>query len=160
MNLILILENVVYGIIGGTIGAILGGLLKNNISNIFITASDGIEIASTKAFVEPKYIVAVIIFTIILQLIMSISAIIKTSRKPIKDIIFNKQDEKYKKSKVKIAIGLVSIIIATVLYLQNNDAEFSKSIIALVLTIFGIALEVPLILTTFFNNIKANRKNI
>lgn len=149
MNLILILENVVYGIIGGTIGAILGGLLKNNISNIFITASDGIEIASTKAFVEPKYIVAVIIFTIILQLIMSISAIIKTSRKPIKDIIFNKQDEKYKKSKVKIAIGLVSIIIATVLYLQNNDAEFSKSIIALVLTIFGIALEVPLILTIF-----------
>lgn len=149
MNLILILENVVYGIIGGTIGAILGGLLKNNISNIFFTTSEGIELASTKAFVEPEYIVAVIIFTIILQLIMSISAIIKTSRKPIKDIIFNKQDEKYKKSKVKIVIGLVSIVIATVLYLQNSDSEFSKSIIALVLMILGIALEVPLILSIF-----------
>ena len=149
MNLILILENVVYGIIGGTIGAILGGLLKNNISNIFFTTGEGIELASTKAFVESKYIVAVIIFTIILQLIMSISAIIKTSRKPIKDIIFNKQDEKYKKSKVKIVIGLVSIIIATVLYSQNNDSEFSKSIMALVLIILGIALEVPLILSIF-----------
>lgn len=148
MNLILILENVVYGIIGGSIGAILGGLFKNNISNLFFISNE-IEIVSTKSFVEPKYIIAVIIFTIILQLIMSISAIIKTSRKPIKDIIFNKQDEKYKKSKVKIVIGFISIIIATVLYLQNQDAEFSKSIIALVLMILGIALEVPLILSIF-----------
>lgn len=149
MNFILILENAIYGIIGGTIGAILGGLLKNNISNVFFMVNDGIEIANTKLFVEPKYIIAVIIFTIILQLIMSISAIIKTNKKPIKDIIFNKQDEKYKKSKVKIVIGIVSIIISIVLYLNNNSSEFTKSILSLVLIILGIALEVPLILNIF-----------
>lgn len=142
VNLILILENAVYGLIGGSLGAVLGAIFKNKISGVFIV-SNNLEIAQTGIKVNPIYILIVISFTIFLQILMSIFAIIRNSRKPIKDIIFNTQTDKYKISKIKVALGIISLAIAGVIYINNVNLNFIKSIIALCFIVLGTTFVLP-----------------
>ncbi|MBR1654257.1 MAG: FtsX-like permease family protein [Clostridia bacterium] len=149
MNLILVLENAIYGLVGGTIGAIIGANIKSSVSGIFFQAGDGIEIAKTNGTVPFIYIIAVIAIAVILQILMSLTAIIKNNRRPIKEIIFNTKTAKYKKSYVKTGLGIVLAILAVVLYKINTKGNAGIALGALMSATIALALEVPLVLSIF-----------
>lgn len=149
MNLILILENAIYGVIGGIIGSIIGANIKSSVSGIFFQAGDGIEIAKTNGTVPFSYIIIVTLIAIILQILMSITAIIKNDRRPIKEIIFNSKTDKYKKSYIKIILGIVLAILAVVLYNINTKGDSAIALGALVAATIAVALEVPVVLGIF-----------
>lgn len=149
MNLILVLENAIYGIIGGTIGAVIGANIKSSVSGIFFQAGDGIEIAKTNGTVPFTYILAVIALAIVLQILMSITAIIKNNRRPIKEIIFNTKTAKYKRSYVKIIAGIVLAVLTVVLYKVNTKGNAGIALGALMTAVIALALEVPVVLGIF-----------
>ena len=152
MNLILIFENAIYGVIGGTIGAVIGANIKSSVSGVFFQGGEGIEIAKTNGTVPFIYILAVILIAVALQILMSITAIIKNNKRPIKDIIFNTKTAKYKKSYVKIGLGIVLAILAFVLYKINTKGNAGIALGALMSATIALALEVPLVLS-FFSSI-------
>ncbi len=149
MNLILILENAIYGIIGGAIGAVIGANIKSSVSGVFFSAGDGIEIAKTNGTVPFTYIIAVIALSVILQIFMSITAIIKNNRRPIKEIIFNTKTAKYKKSYVKTILGIVLAILTVVLYKINVKGDAAIALAALMTATIAVAFEVPVVLAIF-----------
>ena len=149
MNLILILENAVYGLIGGTIGAIVGANIKSSISSLFFSTREGVELANTNGRVPVIYIIAVIAFSTLLQILMSLTAIIKNNKRPIKEIIFNTKTSKYKKSYVKTILGIILIIATVVLYKINTKGEPVIALCTMMFAIVAIALEVPAILSIF-----------
>lgn len=149
MNLILILENVVYGLIGGTIGSIIGANIKSSISSLFFTGTEGIDIANTNGKVSVIYIVVVIAFSVLLQILMSLTAIIKNNKRPIKEIIFNTKTAKYKKSYFKTILGIILIIAVVILYKLNTKGEPLIALCTIMFAIIAMALEVPAILRIF-----------
>lgn len=149
MNLILVLENAIYGIVGGTIGAVIGANIKSSVSGVFFSTGEGIEIAKTNGTVPFIYIVAVVAFAVVLQILMSLAAIIKNNKRPIKEIIFNTKTAKYKKSYVKTGLGIVLAILAVVLYKINIKGNAGIALGALMSATIALALEVPVVLSIF-----------
>lgn len=149
MNLILIFENAIYGLIGGTIGALIGANIKSAVSGLFFYAEGGIEIAKTNGTVPFTYILAVVAFSIILQILMSITAIIKNNRRPIKEIIFNTKTSKYKKSYAKIILGILLAIATVILYKINTKGEPVIALLTIMFATIALALEVPVVLEVF-----------
>lgn len=88
MNLILILENVVYGLIGGIIGTIIGYAINSKAASLFIV-TEGIELTSKTTQMSPGAMVIGVVFAVLLEFFISIKAIRKANKKPIKDIIFD-----------------------------------------------------------------------
>jgi len=149
MNLILILENAIYGIVGGLIGSVIGANIKSSVSGIFFQGNEGIEIAKTNGTVPFIYIVAVTGIAVALQILMSLTAIVKNNRRPIKEIIFNTKTAKYKKSYVKTILGIVLAIIGVVLYKINTKGNAGIALGALMSATIALALEVPVVLSIF-----------
>lgn len=145
MNFILVLENAMYGLVAGCIGSFVGCLLNGKAASLFINF-EGVEMTKESSSISPKLLIIGIVFAVLLQVFITIRAIIKTNRKPIKDIIFNTQNTRYKISKVKNVLGVVLIILAFVLNSINNKTNIVLTLIALVSFIVGTANIVPIVI--------------
>ena len=109
MNLILVLENALYGIFAGLFGAIIGTYLDSYCSSVFITA-DGIDVAKSSVSLSVGTILIGILFATLLQIIIVVKEIIRTNKKPIKDLIFNTQNSRYKMRKKRTVIGFILLM--------------------------------------------------
>ena len=145
MNFILVLENAMYGLVAGVIGSITGNLLNGKAASLFINF-EGVEMTKETTKMSPKLLVIGIVFAVLLQIFITIRAIIKTNKKPIKDIIFNTQSTRYKVSKVKNTLGIILIIVAFVLNSINTKTNIVLTLIALVAFIVGTANIVPIVI--------------
>lgn len=148
MNLILILENVVYGLIGGTIGIILANILNSNISKLFISVS-GTELATQTSKIPVSTIIMGFLFAVILEVLMTIGAIIKANKKPIKDIIFDVQSTKYILKRITVIFGILLIIASIAINKVNVDKQMSLTIISIIAMLIGIFNIVPLVMKVF-----------
>ena len=145
MNFILVLENAMYGLVAGCIGSVTGNLLNSKAASLFINF-EGVEMTKETTKMSPKLLVIGIVFAVLLQIFITIRAIIKTNRKPIKDIIFNTQSTRYKISKFKNIFGILLIIVAFVLNGFNTKSNIVLTLISLVSFIVGTANIVPIIM--------------
>jgi len=116
---------------------------------LFFTGTEGIDIANTNGKVSVIYIVVVIAFSVLLQILMSLTAIIKNNKRPIKEIIFNTKTAKYKKSYFKTILGIILIIAVVILYKLNTKGEPLIALCTIMFAIIAMALEVPAILRIF-----------
>ncbi len=142
MNLILIGENVVYGLIGGIIGSAAGYVLNTMVAKTFITTK-GVELSTDKAGIKWGVYLGGILFAILLEVVISLKTILRANRKPIKEIIFNVQSTRYKINKKKSYFGLGLIMIALILQLTNSDSMFMTSLVAMAILMIGCAFLVP-----------------
>ncbi len=142
MNFILLYENALYGLLGGIIGSAVGYAINTVVAKAFIT-TDGVELADEKAGIKWGIFLFGILFSVLLEVIISLKAILRANRKPIKDIIFNVQGTRYKINKKKSWIGLTLIIIALVLQFTNTNSEFLISLAAMSILLVGCAFLVP-----------------
>lgn len=159
MNRILLGENIVYGVVGGLLGSILGYALNSVVAGAFISSGD-VDIANEKAGVNWMIFAGGILFAILLQVVISLKAILRANRKPVKDIIFNVQSARYKINKKKSIIGFGLILLALVLQFFNTDSSFIMSLGAMAILVVGCAFLVPVWLRYIAKGIAAFSRKI
>jgi putative ABC transport system permease protein len=144
MNFILFLENVVYGVIGGGLGIVGGILLRNPLSSLFIYAGDAFEYVNVELKLKPAFLILPLGFAIGLQILVTLSGILKVSRRSIKDIIFNTLRTTARISKKKTILGILLIAAAFILDVTNTHFSFLMSGLACIFIIIGGVFLVPL----------------
>ena len=143
MNLLLVLENIMYGLFGGILGAVASIVINNLAVKLLL---GGQEISTN---IEISKLLLGIIFSTILEILMSITAIIKSNKYGIKDIIFEDRNSKYKVSKRWTFISVIAIVISISIYLFADDSNVLVDLVSLILFWVGIAGLIPFIMMIF-----------
>lgn len=145
MHFILILENAVFGVFGAMIGIVLGILVRNPISDIFISAGDAFEYLNVKLEFKISYVILSVCFSVGLQIMITLSSILKASRKSIRDTIFNTLSTQARISKRRTTVGIIILLLSVVIYVINTRYDFLLSILALLSALAGAVLILPLL---------------
>ncbi len=149
MNFILILENAVFGLIGSVLGIGLGILLRKPMSGIFFNAGDALEYLHVKLEYKPSYFVFSLLFSMGLQIVISLSSILKASRRSIKDNIFNTLSTMPRISLKKTVLGTALLGASIVIYILNTSYNFYLSLLVLLLALVGTVFITPLLTRLF-----------
>lgn len=145
MNSILLLENAIYGLIGGVIGSSLSIIFVDKLIPLFAYIPNPESISSVSKFSFSSFLIGTI-FTIILEVIISLQAILKTNKRTIKDIMFETESVRYEVNKKHSIVGILLFIISIELNILNSNSQFILSVISIVLFLIGISNIIPLIL--------------
>lgn len=145
MNFILILENVVYGMIGGFIGVFAGYGINSKVASLFIT-TNGVELTNKTSKMTIGTMLIGIAFAVILEILISIRAIIKANKKQIKDIIFDVQSTRYIIKIISIILGILLVVLSFILNYSNKDMKLVPTLLAIIFLIVGVANLVPIII--------------
>lgn len=140
---ILLLENLIYGVIGSVLGVALGLLLRRPL----VSAFTGNAAAKTTFGTEMiSYIVFTVVFAIALQLLSTLGQIIRQSGKSIRSILFDKTDAALQVSVGKSICGAVLAVLSVVLHLVNHTYSLPLSALACICTVLATILLIPLLL--------------
>ncbi len=153
VNMVLILENIVYGLIGGALGIILTLLLNAKIVEEFI-GYEGVANA-----VNIGYIVLALLFSVVLQLCIVITSIIKTNKIDIISSVFNKVDVSATSSWKQFSMGIILFATSIILYFSNNNYNYILAVLALLCAIIGGALMVTKIAKVLVDVITGKMNN-
>lgn len=137
MNMLLVLENSIYGLVGGTLGAIVS-LLINNLSIKLLLGGSSID-----TNMSIKNLIYGIIFTIVLEILMSLGSIIKSNKYSIKEIMFENKNTKYNISIVSSIISVLLIVVSIILYLFTSDTNVIIDLLGIIMFWIGIAYFIP-----------------
>ncbi len=145
VNFILILENAVFGLIGSAFGIGFGILARKPMSGLFINAGDAFDYMNVSLEYKASYFLYSILFSMGMQIFISLSSILKASRRSIKDNIFNTLSTMPRISKKKILLGIAMLLLSFVLNYINKKYAFVLALISLVLAMVGAVYLTPLI---------------
>ena len=145
MNMILVLENALYGLFAGIFGSIIGTYLNGFVSGSFITTV-GVDLSKESIKISPKIVIIGVVFAVLLQVLITLKEIIRTNKKPIKVLIFNTQNSRYKLRKRRTILGFIFLILSFVLFNVNVKLNMLIMVINLVLFMLGISFVLPIIL--------------
>ena len=145
MNTILVLENAVYGLIGGVLGAFAGYGINSKVAGLFITTS-GVSLTQETSKIDVKMFALGVTFSILLQVIISVKAIVKANKKGIKDIIFDVQSTRYRVMKHRVIVGIILVIVSMLINAVMKDSNIALTIVAIVSLITGVAMLTPFVL--------------
>ena len=137
MNRLLILENSIYGLAGGLVGAIISLIINRFAASLLLGGTN----INTNMPVEN--LVFGILFTVALEILMSITSIIKSNKYSIKEIMFEGKNSKAGFNKKEMVISIILIIISTLLYFFVNDTNVISELISLVMFWIGVAYFIP-----------------
>lgn len=145
MNSILIIENALYGLFAGFIGSIAGIYLDKLVSTAFVV-TNGVELSSKSVKLSPSLIIIGILFATLLQIFITAKEIIRTNKKPIKTLIFNTQNSRYKIRKMRTIIGFILIVLAFIVHALNTKVNILFTMTSLVTLTVGVANIVPFLM--------------
>lgn len=146
---VVLLENIVYGVIGGIIGCLIGYLTLKPVTNTLVgSAEKNWTIDADKVFI---YIIFTIFFSIFVQVLCALRHVIKFSKIPIKNILFEKSESVYRVSIINVIFGTICIVVAAILYFTNSHYNLLQGIGVMVFTIFGLVEVVPAIIRCVSN---------
>lgn len=136
MNMLLVLENSIYGLLGGSVGALVS-ILINNFAASMLTGT------TVKASVPVNNLILGIIFTICLEVFMSLASIIKSNKYSIKEIMFEGKNSKAGFNIKESIISFILIIISLITYFVISDTNSLLSALSLIMFWVGIAYFIP-----------------
>lgn len=142
-TIILLLENVTYGLIGGLLGCFLYSGVRDAFLGTLVNAVGDITIDF--GHVNPISYVLVILCAVAIEILCSIKETVKAVNTPVRDIIFNTKDTSYKHSKGNTIIGLVALLVAIVCLFFKN--VFACQVITIVAGEIAIAMLSPYAIT-------------
>lgn len=147
-NLVLIAESITYGIIGGLCGCGLGIFLLYLI--ILQIRPEFLRTVPVTLEYAPSKLLAAFILAVILALVSSILPIIKISKIPVKEIIFNTISKSGKKKwwKPLLGLSLIGSAIAVPPYLSFH-LFLPASIVLIFASIIGFILIIPAVTNLF-----------
>ena len=142
-GMILMAESAFYGLCGGVLGCLVYLPLKNRLTlSMFMPA--GIDDSVKSDGINFLTILLVILGVILIQCLFSLTAIIKASKTPVRDIIFGTKETAYLPSKPLCIIGIIILVAGIVCFVISSD--FIIVITAAFLSAIGAALFFPLLL--------------
>lgn len=139
--LILILESIIYSLLGGVSGLIIGEITR------YVTRTKIFNIGL--ASVEPTKMLCVLCFSLIFGVLITLIAAKKSSKTSIIEMITTKQNTFYNYPNVLGIIGIVFAVISIVLAKRNISFNYTTIIIELFLAIIGAALLCGLVCKIF-----------
>ncbi len=141
---ILLLESVLYGIVGGIIGCGLGILvLKGIVFVMSMDASSGKNMKIDLAYGTSEFIMAMSM-AIILAIVSSIIPILQISKIALRDIVLGNIQPAVKKSPFKLVLGfLLSAMPFILSQFKFGEAGILVHGLGMVLMVFGVVLLVP-----------------
>lgn len=146
---VVLLENTVYGAIGGIIGCLIGYFTLEPVTNTLVGSSEtNWPTDSSKIAV---YIIFTVLFSIFVQVLCAMRHVVKFSKISIKNLLFEKSESVYKVSKIDVLLGVVSLVLAVVLYLSNSHYNLLRGAGAMIFTILGLVGIVPVLIRIVSN---------
>lgn len=136
MNMLLVLENSIYGLLGGSVGALVS-ILINNFAASMLTGT------TIKSTVPVNNLISGIIFTICLEVFMSLASIIKSNKYSIKEIMFEGKNSKAGFNIKESIISFILILISLITYFAISDTNSLLSALSLIMFWVGIAYFIP-----------------
>lgn len=141
-SLTLLTECAVYGMIGGIIGTVIFYALKDTFLGNMIPRVDGI---GGSVSVPPYVPVFGLVIPAVISCAVSFASLIRTSKMPVKDIIFGGKDNVYQPSVSGAVTGIICIFVAVILFMGSFG--FIPSLFGLAAFVTGICLVLPKILS-------------
>ena len=136
MNMLLVFENSIYGLLGGSVGALVS-ILINNFAASMLTGT------TIKASVPVNNLISGIIFTICLEVFMSLASIIKSNKYSIKEIMFEGKNSKAGFNIKESIISFILILLSIITYFVIGDTNSLLSALSLIMFWVGIAYFIP-----------------
>lgn len=137
VNLILIIENLIYGVLGGIVGVGLGVCFRKGILGALAQGMFGIAGGQASSPIKYSYIIFALLFAVIIQLISVISTIYESGNHSIKGLIFSEFKSIQKVSNVITILGFMFLSLSFILYQLNNSYNIMLSSTALVVAMIG-----------------------
>lgn len=141
-SLTLLTECAVYGMIGGIIGTVIFYALKDTFLGNMIPRVDGI---GGSVSVPPYVPVYGLVIPAVISCAVSFASLIRTSKMPVKDIIFGGKDNVYQPSVSGAVTGIICIFVAVILFMGSFG--FIPSLFGLAAFVTGICLVLPKLMT-------------
>ena len=119
---ILLLENVLYAILGSVPAVLLYSLVRNPILNsMFIVQGDGVSLEFEIPQLSIALAAGVILGAILIECLIPLKAILNALKTSIRDIIFDNRDTEYKFSRSTFVMGLICLVIAVITFFFRSN---------------------------------------
>lgn len=138
----LLTECAVYGLLGGVVGTVLFYAFKDVLIGDMLLSVNGLRGSVS----VPSYIpLTGLLLSAVISCTVSLTTVIRTSKTPIRDIIFGSKDSVYRPSNAAAFAGMILMICALILYFSNT--RFSAYIAGLAAFVIGLCLIIPKLLS-------------
>lgn len=132
---ILLLENIFYGVVGSGLACLLYNAIRDPMLNVVIGESD--DFGSMNGF----FYLLVMIASVAVVCLCPLKEIIKAANTPIRDLIFANKDTEYKFSKSGTIAGIICAILGIVIFFV--PANFYLCFVQLGLFVFALSMLYP-----------------
>ena len=142
---ILLLENVLYAILGAVPAIIIYQLLRSIVISSLVGGTESME--SLGIVIPPvsgALIAGVLAGAVVMECLIPLKAILRALKISIRDIIFDNRDTAYRYGKISLVFGIIFLILSVVLAVINSN--LGTAILCLLTTIGALTLLFPRIL--------------
>ena len=148
---VILVENIVYGLLGGIIGTVLYTLTRDVIfRNIFtISTGNDTEIMMDLGKVSIPVAAAVILGAIVVEMLCPMRELLRATGRPIRDIIFDNRDTEYKYKRKHMYLSLIIGITAAVLGVLGLfvlESKVTACMAAFILLVIAVFMGYPFII--------------
>ena len=151
---ILLLENVLYALMGSIPATILYSLIRLPILNMMFMGED--SSGNAVEFELPGYpvalVIGVILGAVLIECLIPLRAILKALKTSIRDIIFDNRDTEYKFNRSTLIFGLICLAVAIPTFFLRKNIFFAT--ICLVAAVAALAFLFPRILKLVTTGVK------
>lgn len=138
----LLTECAVYGLLGGAVGTVLFYAFKDVLIGDMLLSVNGLRGSVPIPFYIP---LTGLLLSAAISCTVSLTTVIRTSKTPIRDIIFGGKDSVYRPSNAAAFAGMILMICALILYF--SALHFSAYIAGLAALVIGLCLIIPKLLS-------------
>ena len=143
---ILLLENVLYALLGSIPATALYSVIRNPILDFLFRAEDGS--GNVIKLDMPPYpfalVIGVILGAVLIECLIPLKAILKALKTSIRDIIFDNRDTEYKYSKTTLVMGIIFLALAVVTFFFRTNIILAT--VCMLSTVAALAMLFPRIL--------------
>lgn len=141
---VLLVENIIYGILGACIGTAVYTAIRYPMLSSFISTGDNSPVVFDKVNIS-SYII-VFIGSVIMECISPVFSLVKAVNTPIRDIIFANKDTEYVLSNKQTILGMFFVVTGIINYMAGNN-NMVILVISLICFILSVAMLMPVILS-------------
>ena len=140
--LILLTECAGYGLFGGVLGTVLFYALKDTLVGDMLPSVNGLGGSVSVPF---SITLTGFLLSAAISCTVSLSTVLRTSKMPIRDIIFGGKDSVYRPANTAAVTGLILLLCALIMYVSQTG--FLACIIGLAAFVIGLCLIIPKLLS-------------